>query len=234
MAHIREVNKINKLLDENKSVQENTTLNIDKNQKLTFDETNQNLKINIKENIEVEITHIIEKENSLNELEITLNKNSKLILKQLIKSARYVNIKTNIKQNAQFEQKIIYLIDSEESFIKSTANLEEEYSIANMTIKGAAGNGARVICDGIININKAAKEAQASQEIRGILLDSKSNIQNEPTLEINNNDVICSHAASIVQVKDDVKFFMKSRGLNLDEIKKIIIDGLVGEIITDE
>jgi len=234
MAHIREINKIQKILEKNKSVQENKTYKFDTNQKLKLEDINCDLKIIIKENIKVEITQIIEEKNSINSLNIILEKNSTLILKQLIKATRYYKINTEVNENAQFEQKLIYLIDNQETFIESKAILKEKESRAKMTIKGVAQNGARVVCDGIINIGKKANKAQGSQEIRGLLMDSISNIQNEPILEINNNEVICSHSASIAQVKDDIKFYMQSRGLNKQEIKTIIIEGLLGEIIADE
>jgi len=50
-------------------------------------------------------------------------------------------------------------------------------------------------------------------------------------LEIKNNDVKCSHGATISQIDEDKLFYMMSRGIKEKEAKKIIIEGFFEPIL---
>ena len=51
-----------------------------------------------------------------------------------------------------------------------------------------------------------------------------------PNLEIGNNDVKCSHGASVSHIDTDKLFYLKSRGISENESIGLIIEGFLGEI----
>ncbi len=66
--------------------------------------------------------------------------------------------------------------------------------------------------------------------MRVLLLDKKSSAVAEPKLEIENNEVKASHAASVGKIDDDQIFYLKSRGIDEEEAKSIIVEGFLKDI----
>ena len=52
-----------------------------------------------------------------------------------------------------------------------------------------------------------------------------------PKLEINNDDVVCSHGAASGKPDENVLFYLTSRGISRGDAKKIYIQGFLGEFI---
>ncbi len=52
-----------------------------------------------------------------------------------------------------------------------------------------------------------------------------------PKLEIEANDVRCTHGATISQIEEDYIFYLMSRGINRTEAEKLIVDGFFDEVI---
>ena len=66
-----------------------------------------------------------------------------------------------------------------------------------------------------------------------ILLSDKAYAEAIPNLEIENNDVKCSHGATISQIDEDKLFYMTSRGINEKDAKRVIIEGFFEPIIVN-
>jgi len=52
-----------------------------------------------------------------------------------------------------------------------------------------------------------------------------------PNLEIENNDVRCSHGATVTQIDEDKLFYMRARGLDTFSAKNMIVEGFFDPII---
>jgi len=109
-----------------------------------------------------------------------------------------------------------------------------DHKVANtfcrVVIKGVASNGARVGIDGMVKIEKGAESSDSFLEMRMLLLDKKSSAIVEPKLEIENNNVKASHAASVGKIDEEEIFYLKSRGVSPEEAKKLIVGGFLREI----
>jgi len=87
--------------------------------------------------------------------------------------------------------------------------------------------------DSIINLNhngkilKDAKKSNLNQKSRGLLLGKKSEISANPKLEIDENDVVASHGASIGALNDDDIFYLMSRGLTKKESEELLINSYI-------
>ena len=103
-------------------------------------------------------------------------------------------------------------------------------TFGRVIIKGVAANGARVKVDGMIKIGKNARKTDSFLDMRILLLDKKSSAVAEPKLEIENNDVKASHAATVGKIDDEQLFYLESRGVDIDEAKKLIVKGFLKDV----
>jgi Fe-S cluster assembly protein SufD len=103
-------------------------------------------------------------------------------------------------------------------------------TFGRVVIKGVASNGARVSIDGMVKIGPDAAKTDSFLEMRMLLLDKKSSSVVEPKLEIENNDVKASHAATVGKIDEEQIFYLTSRGVAEDEAKRLIVEGFLKEI----
>ena len=85
--------------------------------------------------------------------------------------------------------------------------------------------------DGCSYIKRGAVSSSTRQEAKAILFDEESQGFCSPSLKIDENEVIASHAASVGRVNDDHLFYMISRGLKKDEAKRLITMGYLRPIV---
>ncbi len=131
------------------------------------------------------------------------------------------------------EQEVLGVISAMEPGVykvRVVSDHQASNTFGRIVIKGVAANGARVVVDGMVKIGKEARRTDSFLEMRILLLDKKSSAVAEPKLEIENNDVKASHAATVGKIDDDQLFYLESRGINLDEAKKIIVEGFLKEV----
>ncbi|KAA3632715.1 MAG: Fe-S cluster assembly protein SufD [Calditrichaeota bacterium] len=84
---------------------------------------------------------------------------------------------------------------------------------------------------GLIRIENNAKTCEAYQENRNLMLNKGCNAETIPELEILNEDVMCSHGATIGPIDPEMVFFLKSRGINEASAVKMIVSGFVNSTI---
>jgi Fe-S cluster assembly protein SufD len=82
----------------------------------------------------------------------------------------------------------------------------------------------------MIRVDPGAQQTDAFQECRNLLLSPKAHADAIPGLEIEANDVRCTHAAAIAQVDRDQLYYLRSRGLSEPQAKRLIIDGFLQEL----
>lgn len=80
---------------------------------------------------------------------------------------------------------------------------------------------------GLIRIENNAKVCEAYQENRNLLLNKGCKAETIPELEILNEDVICSHGATIGPIDPEMIFFLKCRGINETEATRMVVGGFV-------
>lgn len=131
------------------------------------------------------------------------------------------------------EKEILGIIEAKEPgdyTVKVLADHIAKNTFGRVTIKGVAQNGARIKIDGMVKIEKEASLTNSFLEMRVLLLDKKSSAVAEPKLEIENNNVKASHAATVGKIDEDQIFYLKSRGVGEEEVKDIIVEGFLKEI----
>ncbi len=84
---------------------------------------------------------------------------------------------------------------------------------------------SRTVFSGLIRIEEGAQRSNAYQSHRALILDDGARCDASPSLEINADDVRCTHAASASQLDDEKLFYLRSRGLDENQAKKAVVDG---------
>ncbi len=114
---------------------------------------------------------------------------------------------------------VISALEPGEYKVRVVADHKVPNTFGRVVIKGVAANGARVTVDGMVKIEKGASKTDSFLEMRILLLDKKSWAVAEPKLEIENNDVRASHAATVGKIDEEQIFYLTSRGVGIDEAK---------------
>jgi Fe-S cluster assembly protein SufD len=101
---------------------------------------------------------------------------------------------------------------------------------SDFAFKGALRDKARAVWRGMIRVEEDAQKTNAYQENRNLLLSPDAHADSIPGLEIEANDVRCTHGATVSQVNRDELFYCMARGLSRGEAERLIVRGFYQEI----
>ncbi|HEY2924182.1 MAG TPA: Fe-S cluster assembly protein SufD, partial [Candidatus Eisenbacteria bacterium] len=105
------------------------------------------------------------------------------------------------------------------------------HSVSDLLFKGALRDRARMVYQGLIKVHKDAQRSDAYQANRNLLLSEKARADSIPSLEIEANDVRCTHGATVGQVDEDQLFYLRTRGLPRPEAERMIIQGFFEPVL---
>ncbi len=102
---------------------------------------------------------------------------------------------------------------------------------SNMLFKGVVDDTAGSIYTGLIHIHPEGAGSNAFQTNRNIKLSDDAWTWSVPNLEIENNEVHCSHASTVNPVDDAQRFYLESRGVPPLEADQLIVAGFYDEVL---
>jgi Fe-S cluster assembly protein SufD len=105
------------------------------------------------------------------------------------------------------------------------------HGTSDLLYKGALRDDARTVYSGLIHVRPEGQETDAYQTNRNLVLSDHAKANSKPELEIENNDVRCSHAASVGQIDEDEVFYLQSRGIDRSEAEHLIVKGFFEEVL---
>ena len=97
--------------------------------------------------------------------------------------------------------------------------------------KGIAGGTSRVDLYGKIIVAQDAQRTEAYQENHNILLSDGAKVDTKPQLEIYADDVKCSHGATIGRLNEEEQFYMRSRGITLEDAKVLQMISFIAPVL---
>ena len=97
--------------------------------------------------------------------------------------------------------------------------------------KGIAGGTSRVDFYGKIIVAQDAQRTEAYQENHNILLSDNAKVDTKPQLEIYADDVKCSHGATIGRLNEEEQFYMRSRGITLEDAKVLQMISFIAPVL---
>jgi Fe-S cluster assembly protein SufD len=102
---------------------------------------------------------------------------------------------------------------------------------SDLLFKGAVDDDSHSVYSGLIRVRPAARGTNAFQTNRNIKLSDRAWAESVPNLEIENNDVRCSHASTVGPIDDEQRFYLESRGVPTDEAERLIVSGFFDEVL---
>ena len=126
----------------------------------------------------------------------------------------------------------LYFGDDDQHFDFNTSQDHvAEHTSSDLLYKGALDGASRAAFRGIIRVLPGAQGTDAYQTNRNLLLSPESRADSLPNLEIEADDVKCSHGATVGQLDDEAKFYLMSRGLSLIQAERLVVLGFLGEVL---
>jgi Fe-S cluster assembly protein SufD len=101
------------------------------------------------------------------------------------------------------------------------------HTTANTVIKAVVDDEAFAFISGTIIVKPAAQVTNSFLKENVLLLSEKARAEAIPNLEIEANDVKCSHAATVGKVDPEQLFYLQSRGLTPSQAKTAIAQGFL-------
>jgi len=102
---------------------------------------------------------------------------------------------------------------------------------SDLAFRGVLAGDATAVWRGMIRVDPGAQQTDAFQESRNLLLSTSAHADAIPGLEIEADDVRCTHAAAVAQVDRDQLFYLTSRGLDPAEAKSLIVEGFLESLV---
>ena len=102
---------------------------------------------------------------------------------------------------------------------------------SDLLYKNSLDDTARTIFSGLIRVNPGAHKTDAYQKVRNLLLSDEAEANSAPGLEIEADDVRCSHGATSGQIDYEELFYLMSRGISRKESQQLVVFGFLQEAI---
>jgi Fe-S cluster assembly protein SufD len=97
--------------------------------------------------------------------------------------------------------------------------------------KGVLDDQARGVFQGRIVVAKDAQKADGHQLNKTILLSNRAEIDTKPELEIYADDVKCSHGATAGELDEDALFYLRARGIDQADARRMLVEAFVGDAL---
>ncbi|MBC8365456.1 MAG: Fe-S cluster assembly protein SufD [Actinobacteria bacterium] len=104
-------------------------------------------------------------------------------------------------------------------------------TVSELLFKGAVDDASRSVYSGLIRVRPEAVRTRANQTNRNIKLSPDAWAESVPNLEIETDDVMCSHASTVSPVDADQRFYLESRGVPTDVAERLLLEGFFAEVV---
>lgn len=218
-SEIKLVEKIQDL--SNSSTLENhfTQINCDKNTKVEYNKIQNNTK----------------ESKLINCMNIYQEQDSTCEVNTLIFGGSFVRNNLNFEQNGsncESNMNGISLLDGNQLADNHTfVDHKTAHCRSNEMYKGIYLGDSKGVFNGKIMVRKDAQKIDAFQSNNNLLLSESSTIDSKPQLEIYADDVKCSHGCTIGQLDEEALFYMRSRGIGVEEAKAVLTYAFASEVI---
>ena len=115
--------------------------------------------------------------------------------------------------------------------VDTCQNHWETSTTSNLLFKSVAANHGSSIWHGMIHVDPLAQQTDAYQTNNNLILDDSADVKSIPGLEIQADDVKCSHGATVGRIDDEELYYLKARGISEKEAQKLIIQGFFNQVI---
>ncbi|MDE3129946.1 MAG: SufD family Fe-S cluster assembly protein, partial [Acidobacteriota bacterium] len=102
---------------------------------------------------------------------------------------------------------------------------------SDLAFRGVLQGRSSAVWKGNIIVDPGAQKTDAFQDSRNLLISKRAHADSIPGLEIQANDVRCTHAAAVAQVDPEQLFYLRSHGIGEAEAKQLVIEGFLAALV---
>jgi Fe-S cluster assembly protein SufD len=137
-----------------------------------------------------------------------------------------------VGQGASAQQTALYFADGTQMHDFRTLQVHEApRTHSDLLFKGAVKDTAKSVYTGLIKIGENATKSEAFQTNRNLTLSHGAWAESVPNLEIETNDVKCSHASTVGPIDEDQRFYLESRGVPPEIAERLVVFGFFEDVI---
>ena len=101
---------------------------------------------------------------------------------------------------------------------------------SDLLFMGAVADRSHSVYSGLIRMRRGAVRSDAMQTNHNLVLDEGAHADSVPNLDIEENDVRCSHASTVGPVSEDQLYYLESRGVEPEVAERLIVAGFFDDI----
>ncbi|HWC14678.1 MAG TPA: Fe-S cluster assembly protein SufD [Actinomycetota bacterium] len=142
-------------------------------------------------------------------------------------------VESVLKGEGSFSEMLgLYFADFDQHFAQRTLQSHNDaHATSDLLYKGALKDRARSEYSGLIKVLPGAQGTDAYQANRNLVLSENAMARSIPQLEIEANEVRCTHGATVSPVEEEHLFYLMSRGIDRVTAQKLIVFGFFGEVL---
>jgi Fe-S cluster assembly protein SufD len=160
---------------------------------------------------------------------------SSVTLATVALGGHYARLRTDARisgRGGNTKQLALYFADGEQMHdFRTIQDHAAPNSTSDMLFKGAVQDTAASVYTGLIRIRRDGRGSVAFQTNRNLTLGEGSWAESVPNLEIETNDVRCSHASTVGPIDDEQRFYIESRGVPPPVAERLIVLGFFDEVL---
>jgi len=147
----------------------------------------------------------------------------------------YARVRTHAKltgRGGSTRQVALYFADGSQTHdFRVTQEHVAPKTFSDLLFKGAVNDVAHSVYTGLIKIGPEARGTEAFQTNRNLTLSEGAWAESVPNLEIETNDVKCSHASTVGPIDEEQRFYLESRGIQPEIAERLVVLGFFDEVL---
>ncbi len=126
----------------------------------------------------------------------------------------------------------LYFADAQQHFAQRTLQYHDApNATSDLLYKGALKENSRSEYSGLIKVSVGAQGTDAYQANRNLVLSEEAIARSIPQLEIEANEVRCTHGATVSPVEEEHLFYLMSRGIDRVTAQRLVVFGFFGDVL---
>lgn len=115
--------------------------------------------------------------------------------------------------------------------VQTTVDHREPHGASRELFKGILTDGSRGAFAGKVIVRRDAQKSDAQQKNENLLLSRDAQVDSKPQLEIEADDVRCSHGSTIGQLDENAVFYLRSRGLDESAASALLLRAFAAQVL---
>lgn len=148
------------------------------------------------------------------------------------RQARHESHSRLLGPGAHSEMLALTVANGEQEFDQRTLQTHvSPHTTSNLLYKNALLDAATTIFSGLIIVEPDAQKTDAYQKNRNLMLSDQAEAHSLPGLEIQANDVRCSHGSTSSRIEPEQEFYLQARGIKPEAAKEMLVFAFFEEVL---